>query len=182
MAEPMKRRDLFRATSAVAAAALPLPVLSQERMAREASAAAWTPRVFDAHQNETVIVLTELIIPKTDTPGAKETLVNRYIDLLLADGGETARASFLDGLNWLDGYALSKHQKPFIACSPAEQTSLLQTLDTGAGEELAPGRRFFRLAKSWTANIYYKTAAGFQELNKGGRVPKSYGCTHPEHA
>ncbi|MCC7236084.1 MAG: gluconate 2-dehydrogenase subunit 3 family protein [Bryobacterales bacterium] len=178
----MKRRDLFRATSAVAAGALPLPVLPQERAAREASAAVWTPRVFDAHQNETVIALTELIIPKTDTPGAKETQVNRYLDLLLADGGEAARASFLDGLNWLDGYALAKHRKPFVACTPAEQTALLRTLDTSAGEDTAPGRRFFRQAKSWTANIYYKTAAGFQELNKGGRVPKSYGCTHPEHA
>ncbi|HZO56161.1 MAG TPA: gluconate 2-dehydrogenase subunit 3 family protein [Bryobacteraceae bacterium] len=178
----MKRRDLFRATSAAAAAgALQLPMVAQNPPAKDA-AAGWTPQVFDSHQNETVIALTELIIPKTDTPGAKEALVNRHLDKLLADGVDEQRAAFLDGLNWLDGFSLSKHQKPFVSCSPTEQTALLQTLSDGTDADLAPGRQFFRLAKSWTANIYYKTAIGFQEMNKGGRVPKSYGCTHPEHA
>ncbi len=178
----MKRRDLFRATSAAAAVGiLPLPAVAQNAPAKNAPAA-WAPQVFDGHQNETVIALTELIIPKTDTPGAKEALVNRHLDKLLADGPEAQRAAFIDGLNWLDGYALARHQKPFVACSPTEQTALLQSLSEGADPNLAPGRQFFRLAKGWTANIYYKTAIGFEELNKGGRVPKSYGCTHPEHA
>jgi hypothetical protein len=26
------------------------------------------------------------------------------------------------------------------------------------------------------------TQIGFNELNKGGRVPASFGCRHPEHA
>ena len=157
----MKRRDLFRATSAAAAAgALQLPVVAQAPPAKEALAAAWTPQVFDSHQNETVIALTELIIPKTDTPGAKEALVNRHLDKLLADGPERQRAEFLNGLNWLDGFALSKHQKPFVACSPADQTAMLQAMSDGGA---VPGSDFFRLAKNWTANIYYKTAIGFQE-------------------
>ncbi|MEP7361829.1 MAG: gluconate 2-dehydrogenase subunit 3 family protein [Acidobacteriota bacterium] len=178
----MKRRDLFRATSAAAAVGvLQLPVAVQGASPKDA-VAAWTPEIFDGHQNETVIALTELIIPKTDTPGAKEALVNRHLDKLLADGSEEQRATFLDGLNWLDGFALSKHQKPFVACSPTEQTAMLQVLSGDADLALATGYDFFRIAKNWTANIYYKTAIGFQEMNKGGRVPKSYGCTHPEHA
>ena len=36
-------------------------------------------------QNELVITLTELIIPQTDTPGAKAAKVNEYIDTVLAD-------------------------------------------------------------------------------------------------
>lgn len=177
----MKRRDLFRATTAAAAlGALPVSAAAQSQPAK--AAAAWTPLLFDNHQNETVIALTELIIPKTDTPGAKDALVNRHLDKLLADGSEEQRAVFLDGLNWLDGYALAKHQKPFVSCSPAEQTGLLETLSGNSAAAPEPGRAFFRLAKGWTANIYYKTAIGFEEMNKGGRVPKSYGCTHPEHA
>ncbi|HBY60872.1 MAG TPA: hypothetical protein DEH78_13700, partial [Solibacterales bacterium] len=80
-------------------------------------AAPWKPQVFDAHQNETVVVLTELIIPATDTPGAKAALVNRYLDLLLADGPAPQRESFLAGLAWLDGYALRQHAKPFVRCT-----------------------------------------------------------------
>src|SRR2546422_5750167 len=37
------------------------------------SAADWKPKFFDEHQNKTVIVLSDLIIPETDTPGAKRS-------------------------------------------------------------------------------------------------------------
>jgi hypothetical protein len=37
------------------------------------------------------------------------------------------------------------------------------------------------MAKSLTSQIYYQTQIGFQELNKGGRVPAKYGCTHTDH-
>src|SRR5687767_9204059 len=45
----------------------------------------WTPRVLTARQNEVVVTLTELIIPQTDTPGAKAAGVNRFIDAVLED-------------------------------------------------------------------------------------------------
>ena len=32
----------------------------------------WKPKFFDEHENETVVVLSDLIIPATDTPGARE--------------------------------------------------------------------------------------------------------------
>ncbi|MDX2154699.1 MAG: gluconate 2-dehydrogenase subunit 3 family protein [Bryobacteraceae bacterium] len=166
----MNRRDALR----LGAGAVTLPVLAQT--------AAWTPQVFDAHQNETVVALTELIIPATDTPGAKAALVNRYIDLLLADGPAPQREAFLSGLAWLDGYAMKQHSKPFVRCTAAEQTAMLETLDAARGGDLATGARFFRMAKGMTARIYYSTQIGFDELNKGGRVPATFGCRHPEHA
>ena len=56
----------------------------------------WTPRVLTARQNDAVVVLTELIIPETDTPGAKAALVNRFIDSVLSDAtaGRIATSSF----------------------------------------------------------------------------------------
>jgi hypothetical protein len=33
-----------------------------------------------------------------------------------------------------------------------------------------------------TAGIYYNTQIGYQELNKGGRVPATFACDHPTHA
>ena len=43
----------------------------------------WTPKFFSVHQNETVTALAELIIPQTETPGAKAAKVNEFIDLIL---------------------------------------------------------------------------------------------------
>jgi hypothetical protein len=166
----MNRRELIRITASVAGA---LPALSQT--------AVWKPKVFDAHQNDTVIVLTELIIPATDTPGAKAALVNRYIDLLLADGSAMDRDRFLGGLAFLDGYAIRQHKAPFVKCTAAQQTAILETFDRGGDAAVETGHRFFRAAKQLTSRIYYATEIGFRELNKGGRVPAKYGCTHADH-
>src|SRR5436309_2383594 len=125
----MKRRDLFK-LSASAAAALPAFAQTAAKPATIAPApAAWKAKLFDEHQNATVIALTELIIPATDTPGAKAALVNRHLDLLLADGSQDDRVAFISGLNWLDGYAIRLHKHPFVKCTPEQQTAILTTLD-----------------------------------------------------
>jgi len=141
--------------------------------AQQASRLDWTPSFLDDHQNETVIALTDAIIPATDTPGAKAALVNRYIDLFLRDGEPWQREHFVAGLNFLDGRAIETHGHPFVHLTAAQQTNVLHSIES---------HEFFRLAKGVTANIYYNTQIGFRELNKDGRVPGSYGCKHPEHA
>ncbi|MGH9661748.1 MAG: gluconate 2-dehydrogenase subunit 3 family protein [Bryobacteraceae bacterium] len=156
----MNRRDLLKLAPA---AALAQP------------AAPWKPQLFDDHQNETVVALSDLIIPATDTPGAKLALVNRHLDRLLHDGPAAAHHQFLEGLAALDGLALRTHQQPFVRCTEAQRTALLEALDQR-------GDSFFRRAKALIAQIYYSTEIGFKELNKGGRVPQSFGCEHGGHA
>ncbi len=165
----MHRRDLLKL-----AASFAIP----PAWAQQAAKPDWKPFFLDDHQNETVIALTELIIPATDTPGAKAAHVNRYIDLFLRDGDATQRDHFMTGLNWLDGHSIHEHGHPFVHLTPVQQAAILQSLDTGAG----PGHDFFRRAKSMTAGIYYNTQIGYQELNKGGRVPSTFGCAHETHA
>ncbi|MCC7342682.1 MAG: gluconate 2-dehydrogenase subunit 3 family protein [Bryobacterales bacterium] len=178
----MNRRDLFR----IGANGAALAVASEAALAQHAhpvnaastqaaSAPDWKPSVFDDHQNQTVIALTELIIPTTDTPGAKDALVNRYIDLLLRDGEEQARIQFISGLNWIDGYAIRTGAAPFVQLPEAQQVKLLEALDAG-GAGLETGQQSFRSLKALTARIYYATEVGFKELNKGGRVPAGFGC------
>lgn len=166
----MHRRDFVK----IGASIFVIPAAWAEQAAKPD----WRPSVLDDHQNETVIALTELIIPATDTPGAKAAHVNRYIDLFLRDGRAEDRERFIVGLDWLDGQAIRGHGHSFIHCSAADQTAMLRALEDGTG----PGHAFFRQAKSLTSRIYYATEIGNQEMNKGGRVPKTFGCDHPSHA
>ncbi len=139
-------------------------------------AATWTAQTLDEHQLATVEVLGELIIPTTDTPGAKAALVHRYVDLFLTDGPDAERVRFLEGLGWLDGYTNGKFQKPFIQLSDADKIRVLQTLDNESEFGIDQGHQFFRITKSLVSSIYYNTEIGYKELNKGGRIPSSYGC------
>ncbi|MBI3696837.1 MAG: gluconate 2-dehydrogenase subunit 3 family protein [Acidobacteria bacterium] len=164
----MNRRELMKGAAVAAVAA-------------RAQTDGWKPLFFDAHQNETVVALTDLIIPATDTPGARAALVNRHIDLMLSESPAEAQREFLQGLGWLDGYALKKHGAPFARCTAAQQTALLESLDPDRKPtaDLRPGTRFFREIKRRTASGYYTSKIGHDELNKGGRVPASFGCPHP---
>jgi hypothetical protein len=161
----MNRRDLLKTTFA----ALAVPE--------------WKPVFFDAHQNDTVIALTDLIIPATDTPGAKAALVNRFLDLMLSDSDVEEQTRFLRGLAWLDSYARRTHGVPFVRCTASQQTALLESLDPARkpAEELRSGVRFFQEIKRRTVAGYYSSKIGADELNKGGRVPASFGCRHTEH-
>lgn len=174
--QTMDRRDALKTATAFALAPVLLPAESQ----RLVTAPGWKPVLFTPHQNETVMVLTELIIPTTDTPGAKQALVNRYIDLLLKAGPERERDRFLAGLQWLDEYSRKQDGSEFVKLSPAKQIALLERLDAEGDSALQEGHAFFRMAKALTARLYYQTEIGYKELNKRG-VPGGFGCTETSH-
>ena len=156
----MRRREIL-------AGAVTLPAM----LAQQAD---WKPLTLSANQNETIITISDLLIPATDTPGAKAANVNRYIDLLLADGDAKQRTTFLHGLAKLDTFTAQSHGKPFRSCTVDQQKAILkQALDGTAPKAAAD---FVRSAKAMTSRIYYNTEIGEQELNKGGRVPKSFAC------
>jgi hypothetical protein len=179
----VNRREVLKgAVAGAGAAAVPAAAQTHPHGAAQpagtSAQSAWKPLLFDVHQNETVVALSELIIPATDTPGAKAAKVNEYIDLLLHDGPAERRNEFLAGLAWLDGHAIRLHNKPFVNCTPAQQTAILRSLEGASDANLKPGAAFFTQIKRLTVAGYYTTKIGIDELNKGGRVPATFGCTH----
>lgn len=195
------RRKALKQLAMGAGAATVFPILGQAMphphgmrggtMAMDAPAPApdpnWKPLFFDEHQNETVIALSELIIPATDTPGAKAALVNRTIDLFLNDEEADAQREFLEGLSWIDGRAMKLHGKPFVNLSEAQQIALLEPLSSqeNSNPEDKAGVRFFQAMKDATLFGYYTSQIGMdEELHYGGDTYNDSfpgACTHPEH-
>src|SRR5207302_7563453 len=140
----MKRRELLRAgVLASAAAALPrTPALAQNTApspeltpaqsgvdaSKDLAAPGWKPLFLDEHQNETLIVLSDLIIPATDTPGAKEALANRYIDLVLSAETPETQRTFLNSLGYVDGESMRRFKAAFRYLSREDQDILLHGL------------------------------------------------------
>ena len=144
----------------------------------------WTPSILSTRQLETVGTLVELIIPTTETPGAKTALVDRYIDGVLSTANAEVRTRFLDGLTWLDGRSQALFGAPFTGATAEQQVDLLTRLSAGASTEAPQGIDFFTAIKTMTITGYYTTEIGLrQELEDPGvlMLPSYPGCQHPEH-
>jgi hypothetical protein len=142
----------------------------------------WKPKVFTAAQNATVVALAETIIPKTDTPGATDANVNRFIDSVLASASTEDRQKFIDGLGWLDAHVTESHGATFLK-APAE-TQLAVLTDLSKAPSDTPGADFFRAIKSLTVTGYYTSEIAMrEEIGDDGSMffTEFKGCTHEEH-
>ena len=198
MAVDLNRREALRRLALGGAAVTSAPLWIENLIAaadqhaahkaatKAAVAGPWTPKVLSAHQNETVITLSELIIPTTDTPGAKAAKVNEFIDGALSNTSPADRTAFLDGLTWLDEHCQQQHNGAFVALTADQQVAVLTTLSpaTDPTPAVKPGADFFKAIKAMTVTGYYTSEIGLQqEIGDDGTMffTEFKGCTHKEH-
>jgi len=194
----MKRRELLRAGMITGAAAALSTSLASARNApqgapqpdeltpaqkgvdasKDLAAPGWKPLFLDEHQNETLIILSDLIIPATDTPGAKAALVNRYIDLVLAADTRENQRTFLNSLAYLDGESIRRNKKAFRYLAREDQDDLLHFLAypmgnsgwTGEAASSDTGHQHFENLKQRIVFAFYTSEIGTKELGWDGNV------------
>lgn len=191
----MQRRDVLKmlATGAV------LPVFSSPLAAffREAQAQTgpgYKLRTLNPHQNATVVVLTDLIIPETDTPGAKAARVNEFIDVILTEWAtDEERQYFLAGLSGVDKQSQELFGKEFVDATPVQQVTLLRAMDDFAASERGEQRQrhgntvpdldahlkgnFYDIFRGITLHGYYTSEIGFTQELKLQIIPGAqHGC------
>lgn len=143
------------------------------------------PKFFSRSEFETVSRVADLIIPPSDTPGAVQAGVPRYIDQVVTVNPEHHK-TYRAGVEWLDRQASARFARKFIDLSEAQQIEVLTPLSEAVDHEKVEGagERFFRAIKSMTADGYYTSQVGLvQELGyKGNTVLAKFPeCNHPEH-
>lgn len=147
----------------------------------------------DAEETEILSAATELILPETDTPGARSAGVPEFIDAVL--GGwfqDGERRHFLRGLRDLDARARKSEGVGFTACESAAQIRILQEMEREAlatsgarspkrlarrAAQTGPGAPFFSALKWLTLFGYYTSQAGMELELEHVDFPGSYdGC------
>lgn len=152
-----------------------------------ARTAPYQPSYFSGAEFHTIDILTGLIIPQDETPGAREAGVAEFIDFLAAHGEAEIRQPIRDGLQWLDATARKTNGADFAGLSPVQQTAILKTLaDRNNSSAAREGQAFFRLIRRYTVMGYYTSRAGLAELDYPGLrfYAESPACPHtgdPEH-
>jgi hypothetical protein len=87
-----------------------------------------TPDIqFLVSQKKLIAELAEMIIPTTDTPGAKDAQVEDYIITMILDCSPKKKQNiFIDGLVKLKSYCLETYKKSFEDCDLEEKTKILR--------------------------------------------------------
>lgn len=152
-----------------------------------AKAANYQPQFFSPQEYNALEILTELVIPKDESPGAQEAGASEFIDFMAAHGEEEL-LPMRRGLEWLEETAQRDYGRPFTKLQPPEQTSLLESVayhDRAANAD-PRGHAFFKLIRRYTVMGYYTSRIGLQELDYPGLelYTQSPECPHkddPEH-
>ena len=152
--------------------------------AYQAEGAGWTPRLLTPAQGELLATLCEHILPRTDTPGARDAGVHEYVDLelSLAGGGDQLMAT--GGLDWIDRRAKELHGSSFVDLDAARQVDMLREISDEHEEhppEHVAGAAFFSDLKRRTLFAFYTSKVGRTEalgLADRVRVERFRGCQH----
>jgi len=156
----------------------------------------WTPKVLTPHQNETLLALSERMVPNSS-----KAQVNRFIDLLLSvETPETLR-EFSDSLTVCDRESTRRFGHAFKDISQAKQDELLSIFSAetlrhreteGGDPDDAPAKKppvgpptlrdDFENLKTWITGAYYSSEVGMRELGWTGMIffEDFPGCRHPD--
>lgn len=139
-------------------------------------------RTLSAQQNAMVAAMAEMILPRTDTPGATDAGVAAFIDLILTEWyDDKERARFLAGLADVDARAQSLFGNSFMKCPAAQQAEILTALGEKMAEDAEelrdhprsnrggrpdPHQNFYYMFRGLTLTGYYTSEVGAtQELH-----------------
>lgn len=112
--------------------------LSPEQLTYLATAADYTRNtaaLFDAEQQRLVTAMADTIIPRTDTPGAADAGVPRFIELMVQDWfNEQERQLFLAGIATTEQRGRKRFNASFADLGPEQRLQLLEEMEAGASE------------------------------------------------
>ena len=141
------------------------------------------PEFLSADQASIVSQVSEIIIPRTDTPGAKDAGVPSFIDQMLKEVyAEEDRKRFTDGLEAFNAQAKTEFGDEFADLDEADQTTFVKKLHDEAikAEKTttpAPPRPFILMMKEMTMLGFFTSEPGATQVLQYVAVPGAYkGC------
>jgi hypothetical protein len=115
-------------------------------------------RFFSAAQFATMAEVADIILPKTDTPGAKEAGVPEALDALMTNWASVERQQqFRRLIDEIDLAALGSGGTAFPAMPKAKRAELVRSYDTA---KLAAGDPVYAKFKELVITLYYSSEAG----------------------
>ena len=133
--------------------------------------------------------LAETIIPRTNTPGAKEAGVGQFIYKMIVDCADRrTQNKFIYGLHDLEQHCQSKYGRSFVACGQDEREATLRHIEQtdkpypgilGKVQHKFMGTPFFETLKTYTVMGYCTSMLGATQGLAYELVPGTFDACIP---
>lgn len=141
----------------------------------------YKPRFFDASGFEALESFMDILIPRDDTPGARDARCAHFVDFLL----DSAQSAPEMRKQWRDAMALLK-DAGFHAADAQGRKALVEAMSRPERDRTIqhPAYSAYVLIKQQTTFAFYSSRAGMIETldYKGNSYNETFpACNHPEH-
>ncbi|MEK6476291.1 gluconate 2-dehydrogenase subunit 3 family protein [Catalinimonas sp. 4WD22] len=131
----MNRREALKQSGLILGYTLSASTLSQLWTAcKSEPQLTWKPQFFTEAQAKTVSAMAECILPRTETPGAKDLGIDQYIDVFVKNiYSEKDQQNFTQGIQAFEEGCQKVHGKTFANLSAEDQEAFLLEQEKKAG-------------------------------------------------
>lgn len=177
------RREAIKRTAMIMGGAVTAPtmmgILNGCTVSNEPN---WTPAFFDKNQAVTIMDIVDIIIPTTDTPGALDVGVPKFIESMIQDVfKEEDRLKFLNGLADFQNSVKEKHGNSFVKLDAEVKLEIVSGLN---GSSIKSSERngmewFYMTVKEMSVSGFCLSEAGATQVLKYDKVPGEYKACIP---
>ena len=183
----ISRREAMLRVGVLMGGAISAPTLSILSGCQPKAKTEGEAQLFSAEQENIIAQVAELIIPATDTPGAKDAQVPQWIALMIKDCyPEKDQQRFEDGLDQLDKDSKQAYGDSFMELSEQQQIELLTKAETDAralrAKDPTADLPFFLMMKELTLIGYFTSEPGATQALQYVQNPGSYNACTPVEA
>lgn len=180
---PMNRKEALKRTAWLLGGVVSAPTILGFLNGCSAQPGPWNVTNFDAEQAEVVSSVADIIIPTTDTAGAKEVGVPAYIEDMVFNMWDTeGQKSFMANLSDFQSRAQKELGKAFHEASAAEKQVFVEAEHDrvfGGNVDWNAPRPFIWQMKELTISGYFTTEVGMTQVLQYKQVPGRYEACLP---
>lgn len=118
--------------------------------------------------------IAETIMPRTDTPGAKDAEVGKFMAVYVPDCYTLEeQAVFYKGLGSVEAESQKAYNRSFMVLTPAERTAFITELDQEARKTAASGGtpHYFTMIKQLTLFGFFTSEVGATQVLRHTPIP-----------
>lgn len=181
----MNRREAVKNTAVIMGGVLSASTLSVMLGSCNQSPEKGEGKTFTPDEKKMVHSIADVIIPRTDTPGAVDAGVPAFIVMMMQECYPIKdQNTFHNGLSAYNKWCKKKYGKSFLALSPEKQEKAVSALDKAVlgngdnnGDNKDKSLSFYRTLKELTLLGFFTSKPGATETLRYVQVPGRYdGC------